>query len=69
LLHGVERAAEDDLRDRAVGVGERGLELALAERRIRLPHEQGLVQPAADNEAADLTCLLGVEAKLLVVRD
>src|SRR5215212_3136590 len=46
-LDAVERAAEDNLRDRAPGVGERGVELAVAHRRIRFPHQHRLVEPAA----------------------
>src|SRR3712207_7607448 len=43
-----ERAAEDDLRHRAPDVGERGPELVVAQRRIRLPHQHRLVEPAAE---------------------
>jgi hypothetical protein len=67
-LNAVKRAAEDDLRDRAPHVGERGPELVVAHRRIRLPHQHGLVQPAAAQTAAELACLRDVETKLLVVR-
>src|SRR5215211_8775611 len=65
-LDAVERAAEDDLRDRAPDVGERRPELVVAHRRIRLPHQHRLVEPAAAEEAAELACLRGVETKLLV---
>src|SRR5215217_1896978 len=67
-LNAVERAAEDDLRDRAPGVGERGVELAVAHRRIRLPHQHRLVQPAAAQKAAKLAHLRQVETKQLLVR-
>src|SRR5215217_553117 len=67
-LDAVERAAEDDLRDRAPDVGERGPELVVAHRRIRLPHKHGLVEPAAAQTAAELTYLRDVETKLLLAR-
>src|SRR5215212_4798397 len=53
-LDAVKRAAEDDLRDRAPDVGERGPELVVAQRRIRVPHQHRLVQPAAAQIAAEL---------------
>src|SRR5215216_4452246 len=67
-LDAVERAAEDDLRDRAPDVGERGPELVVAQRRIRLPHQHRLVKPAAAQIAAERACLRGVEAKQLLAR-
>src|SRR5215207_5509793 len=68
-LNAVERAAEDDLRERAPGVGERGRVLVVFKRRIRLPREHRLVEPAAQQAAPELADLLEVEAKLLVARD
>src|SRR5215204_2494521 len=68
-LNAVERAAEDDLRERAPGVGERGRVLVVLQRRIRLPREHRLVEPAAQQAAPELVDLLEVEAKLLVARD
>src|SRR2546426_6527066 len=68
-LNAVERAAEDDLRDSAPDIGERGPELVVAHRRIRLPHQHGLVKPAAAEIAAERACLRDVETKLLLVRD
>ena len=68
-LDAVKRAAEDDLRDGTPDVGERGLELAVAHRRIRLPRQHGLVQPAAAQKAAELARLREVETKLLLARD
>src|ERR671914_2238275 len=68
-LNAVERAAEDDLRERAPGVGERGRVLVVLQRRIRLPREHRLVEPAAQQAAPELADLLEVEAKLLVARD
>src|SRR5207249_3172251 len=65
-LDAVERAAEDDLRDRAPDVGERGPELAVAQRRIRLPHRHRLVKPAATQIAAELADLREVETKQLL---
>src|SRR3954470_18986131 len=67
-LDAVERAAEDDLRDRAPDVGERGVGLTVAHRRIRLPHQHRLVEPAAAQIAAQLAYLLDVETKLLLAR-
>src|SRR5919109_1096232 len=67
-LDAVERAAEDDLRDRAPDVGERAPELVVAQRRIRLPHQHRLVQPAAAQIAAELADLREVETKLLLAR-
>src|SRR5204862_2107528 len=61
-----ERAAEDDLRDRAPDVGERRPELVVAHRRIRLPHQHRLVEPAAAQVAAKLACLRDMETKLLL---
>src|SRR5919106_2107240 len=61
-----ERVAEDDLRDRAPDVGERGPGLVVAQRRIRLPHQHRLVQPAAQQTAAELAYLRDVETKLLL---
>src|SRR5215211_3828966 len=46
-LDAVERAAEDDLRERAPDVGERVRVLVVAQRRIGLPHEHRLVEPAS----------------------
>src|SRR3954454_21068820 len=65
-LDAVERAAEDELRNRAPDVGERGPELVVAQRRIRLPHQHRLVEPAAAQIAAELADLRKVETKLLV---
>src|SRR5204863_2826620 len=59
----------DDLRDRAPGVGERGVELAVAHRRIRLPHQHRLVKPATQQKAPKLSYLRDVETKLLLARD
>jgi hypothetical protein len=59
--------AEDDLRDRAPDVGELRLGLVAAQRRIRLPHEHRLVEPAAAQKASQLACLLDVKGKLLLV--
>jgi hypothetical protein len=67
-LDAVEGAAEDDLRDRAPDVGERGPELVVAQRRIRLPHQHRLVKPAAAQIAAELTYLREVETKQLLAR-
>src|SRR5437016_4901713 len=67
-LDAVERAAEDDLRDRAPDVGERGPELVVAHRRIRLPRQHRLVKPAAAQIAAELAYLRDVETKLLLAR-
>src|SRR5215204_5970072 len=66
-LDAVERAAEDDLRDRAPDIGERGVELAVAHRRIRLPHQHRLVEPAAQQKAPKLACLRDVETKQVLV--
>src|SRR5215212_3824807 len=60
-LDAVERAAEDDLRDRAPDICERGPELVVAQRRIGLPHQHRLVEPAAAQIAAKLAYLLEVE--------
>jgi hypothetical protein len=60
--------AEDDLRDRAPDVGERGPGLVLAQRRVRLPHQHRLVQPAAAQIAAELAYQRGVETKQLLDR-
>jgi Tn3 transposase DDE domain-containing protein len=65
-LDAVERAAEDDLRDRAPDVGERGPRLVVAQRRIRLPHQHRLVKPAAQQIAPDFPYLRDVEPKLLL---
>src|SRR5439155_7187653 len=67
-LDAVERAAEDDLRDRAPDVGERVLVLVVAHRWIRLPHHHRLVQLAAAQVAAELAYLRDVEPKLLLAR-
>ena len=67
-LDAVERATEDDLRERAPDVGERGPELVVAQRRIRLPHQHRLVEPAAAQIAAELAYLRQVEAKQLLAR-
>src|SRR3712207_6545450 len=56
-LDAVERAAEDDLRHRAPDVGERGPELVVAQRRIRLPHQHRLVEPAAEKTPTELAYL------------
>src|SRR5215208_6768457 len=61
-----ERAAEDGLRERAPGVGERGPELVVAHRRVRLPPQHRLVEPAAEQVAAELSNLREVETKELV---
>ena len=61
--------AEDDLRDRTPDVGERGPKLVVAQRRIRLPHQHGLVKPAAQQIAAELAYLREVETKQLLARD
>ena len=53
-LNAVQRATEDDLRDSAPGLGERGPELVVAHRRIRLPGQHGLVQLAAAQMAAEM---------------
>jgi len=53
--------AEDDLRDRTPDVGERGPKLVVAQRRIRLPHQHGLVKPGAAQKAAELAGLREVE--------
>ena len=53
-LNGVERTAEDDLRDRAPDVGERGPELVVTQRRIRLPHQHGLRKATRLPDADDL---------------
>src|SRR5207248_7620724 len=68
-LNAVERAAEDDLRGSAPGVGERGPKLVVAHRGIRLPRQHRLVKPAAAQIAAELAYLRCVETKLLLVRD
>src|SRR5215208_6697578 len=60
--------AEDDLRDRAPDVGERGPELVVAHRRVRLPHQHRLVEPAAEQITAELAYQCGVEAKQLLAR-
>src|SRR3954452_15875760 len=65
-LDAVERAAEDDLWYRAPDVGERGPELVVAHRRIRLPHQHRLVEPAAEQTAAELAYERRVEAKELI---
>src|SRR5687767_6321793 len=65
-LDAVERAAEDDLRDSAPDVGERGPELVVAQRRIRLPRQHRLVKPAATQMAAELAYQREVETKLLL---
>src|SRR5947199_367706 len=67
-LHAVERAAEYDLRDSAPDVGERGPELVLAHRRIRLPRQHRLVKPATAQIAAEFAYLRDVKAKLLLAR-
>jgi hypothetical protein len=67
-LNAGERAAEDDLRDRAPDVGERGPGLVVAQRRIRVPHQHRLVEPAAKEIAAELAYLRSVKAKQLVAR-
>src|SRR4051812_32369921 len=67
-LDAIERAAEDDLRERAPDVGERGPELGVAHRRIRLPHQHRLVKPAAQQIAAEVAYQHGVETKQLVAR-
>src|SRR5918996_2073775 len=67
-LDAVERTAEDDLRDRAPDVGERGPELSVTQRRIRLPHQHRLVKPATAQIASKLAYLRDVETKLLLAR-
>src|ERR687898_3430810 len=61
--------AEDDLRERAPNVGEHVPELVVAHRRIRLPRKHGLVQPAAQQIAAELAYLRDVETEQLLARD
>ena len=68
-LNAVERAADDDLRDSAPDVGERGPELVVTQRRIGLPRQHGLVKPAAAQKAAEIARLRDVEPKLLLVRE
>src|SRR5262249_23501619 len=51
------------------GVGEGGVELGAAHRRVRLPDEHRLVELAAAEEGAELADLLEVEAKQLFVGD
>src|SRR2546421_636597 len=68
-LNAVERAAEDDLRGSAPGVGERGPKLVVAHRGIRLPRQHRLVKAAAAQIAAELAYLRCVETKLLLARD
>src|SRR5204862_1041855 len=63
------RATEDDLRDRAPDVGERGPQLIFAQRWIRLPDQHRLVKPAAEQIAAELADLREVETKQLLARD
>jgi hypothetical protein len=58
--------AEDDLRDRAPDVGERRPGLGVTQRRVGLPHQHRLVEPAAEEVAAELAYLLEVEAEQLV---
>src|SRR5829696_114931 len=67
-LNAVECAAEDDLRDRAPDVGKRGPGLVVAQRRIRLPHQHRLVEPAAEEIPAKLAYLREVKAEQLVAR-
>jgi hypothetical protein len=55
-------------RGQPVHVGERGPELVVAQRRIRLPHQHRLVQPAAAQIPAELADLRDVETKLLLAR-
>src|SRR5207237_4806275 len=62
----VARVAEDDLRDRAPEVCERGPGLVVAHRRLRLPHQHRLVEPATEQIAAELAHQRGVEAKKLL---
>ena len=64
-LHPVERVAEDDLRERAPDVGERGPELVVAQRWIRLPDLHRLVEPAPQI-AAERGDLREVESELLL---
>jgi hypothetical protein len=52
--------------DRAPDVGERGAILAVAHRRIRVPHQHRLVEPAAAQIAAEAADLREMEAKLLL---
>src|SRR5437764_4663362 len=68
-LDAVERAAEDDLRKRAPDVGERGVKLGVAQRRIRLPHQHRLVELAAAQMAAQLAHPREMKAKQLLIRD
>src|SRR5215204_6292899 len=67
-LDAVERAAEDDLRERAPDVGERGPVLAVAQRRFRLPHQHRLVEPAAEEIPAELADLREMETEQLLAR-
>ena len=64
----VERAAEDDLRERAPDVGERFPELVVAHRRLRLPHQHRLVEPAAQQNGAELAHPREVETEQLLAR-
>src|SRR5829696_6661076 len=68
-LDTVERAAEDDLRERAPDVGEGVRVLVVAPRWIGLPHEHRLVEPAAEQIPAELAYSREVKAKQLVARD
>src|SRR5207302_7389836 len=56
-------------RKRAPDVGERGIKLGVAQRRIRLPHQRRLVELAAAQMAAKLAHPPEMEAKQLLVRD
>src|SRR5918997_7086583 len=67
-LNAVERAAEDDLRDSAPDICERGPKRLLAQRRIRLPHQHRLVKPAAAQITAELAYQRDVETKQLLAR-
>ena len=67
-LNPVERATEDDLRDRGPDTGERGTGLVVAQLRIGLPDLHRLVEPAAEEIPAELADLREVETKQLVAR-
>src|ERR687893_993782 len=67
-LDAVECAAEDDLRDLTPDVGKRGPGLVVAQRRIRLPHQHRVVEPAAEEIPAELAYLREVKAEQLVAR-
>src|SRR4051794_39946998 len=57
-----------NLRDRAPDIGERGPGLVLAQRRVRLPDQHHLVEPAAAQIAAELAHQRSVEPEQLLAR-